>query len=402
MLNRISSFHNYQAVQTDFRRQEGNIHHNQEQLASGKKLLSPSDNPLATHYVQNASQQSEQIRQHIENISLARGRLDSQEVILSNMEGLAAQSKTVMMRMINGAWSDSEREAYGKEIAAHKRNFVELANSKDENANYIFSGTKLDKKPFFNDSNGAIAYAGDGYSRKLKVSNFYEIPIHEPGNELFMEIKNGLGDYAPSYALQTGSELLLEKAVNIDKEDAGAYQVTFVSLGNDSLGHESFGYELMRNGKVVKTDQYDPSLDINYKGLSISFKGKISPGDTVTLEAENKLNAFEAFERVAALVKESGYDESKTAEFDRLIVDFDSIFSHIGRARTTLGVRLNTLDTQEHQHEDFIMALEKSKSNFEDLDYSEAVVEFSKNTRALQASQTAFGKTKDLSLFNYI
>ncbi|MCG6418331.1 flagellar biosynthesis protein FlgL, partial [Vibrio fluvialis] len=45
MFNRISSFHNYQAVQNDLRRQESKIHHNQAQLASGKKLLSAADNP---------------------------------------------------------------------------------------------------------------------------------------------------------------------------------------------------------------------------------------------------------------------------------------------------------------------------------------------------------------------
>ncbi len=41
------SFHNYQSVQNDLRRQEDKIHHNQAQLASGKKLQSPSDDPLA-------------------------------------------------------------------------------------------------------------------------------------------------------------------------------------------------------------------------------------------------------------------------------------------------------------------------------------------------------------------
>lgn len=61
MLTRISSFHNYQSVQNDLRRQENKVHHNQEQLASGKKLLKPSDDPLASHYIQNISQQQEQL-----------------------------------------------------------------------------------------------------------------------------------------------------------------------------------------------------------------------------------------------------------------------------------------------------------------------------------------------------
>ncbi|MCG6438222.1 flagellin, partial [Vibrio parahaemolyticus] len=69
---------------------------------------------------------------------------------------------------------------------------------------------------------------------------------------------------------------------------------------------------------------------------------------------------------------------------------------------TDIGARLSTLDIQEEQHEDFKISLAKSKSQFEDLDYAEAVIEFNENSRALQASQQAFGKTKDLTLFNYI
>lgn len=70
MISRIASFHNYQSVQNDLRRMENKIHHNQAQLASGKKLLSPSDDPLATHYIQNIGQQSEQLKQYLDAIEL--------------------------------------------------------------------------------------------------------------------------------------------------------------------------------------------------------------------------------------------------------------------------------------------------------------------------------------------
>jgi len=77
-------------------------------------------------------------------------------------------------------------------------------------------------------------------------------------------------------------------------------------------------------------------------------------------------------------------------------------FIHLNKSHTNIGASLSTLDIQEEQHEDFKISLAKSKSQFEDLDYAEAVIEFNENSRALQASQQAFGKTKDLTLFNYI
>jgi flagellar hook-associated protein 3 FlgL len=63
---------------------------------------------------------------------------------------------------------------------------------------------------------------------------------------------------------------------------------------------------------------------------------------------------------------------------------------------------MKTLDIQEDQHEDFKLALAKSRSSFEDLDYAQAVVDFNENSLALEASQKAFGKVKGLTLFNYL
>ena len=102
MMNRISSFHNYQSVQNDLRRQEAKVHHNQAQLASGKKLMRASDDPLATHYIQNIGQQKEQLRQFTDAIVLSRNRLEHHEVIIANAEQYADEAKRTVMEMING------------------------------------------------------------------------------------------------------------------------------------------------------------------------------------------------------------------------------------------------------------------------------------------------------------
>ena len=93
MLNRIASFHNYQSVQNDLRRTESKVHHNQAQLASGKKLMKASDEPLATHYIQNIGQQKEQLRQYTDAIGLTRNRLEHEEVVISNAESYVDEAK---------------------------------------------------------------------------------------------------------------------------------------------------------------------------------------------------------------------------------------------------------------------------------------------------------------------
>ncbi|ANS84770.1 Flagellar hook-associated protein [Vibrio scophthalmi] len=397
MLTRISSFHNYQSVQNDMRRQEGLVHHNQAQLASGKKLIQPSDDPLATHYIQNIGQQSEELKQFVNSIVLTRSRLEHQEVIVSNAEQYIDEGKRTVMEMINGALAPEDRIAKQREIEELFDNLLTLGNTQDESGNYVFSGTKPKVQAFFRDNAGNVTYAGDDYQRKMRISNSQEMPVNDPGNKLFMQIDNPFGDYDPNYQLTEGSELLLERAINRNDADTATYKVTFVDMPNGK-----FGYQLEQNGSVVKADEFDPTQAIQYKDLSIQVKGQITKGDKIELEPKKTFSMFETFKNARDFSEGEVSDASNTAELHQVTQEFHAAFIHLNKARSDLGARLSTLDIQEEQHEDFRMTLAKSKSNFEDLDYAAAVIEFNENTRALQASQQAFGKAKDLTLFNYI
>ncbi|MCW8334923.1 flagellar hook-associated protein FlgL [Vibrio sp. SCSIO 43135] len=397
MLNRISSFHNYQSVQNDLRRQETQVHHNQAQLASGKKLQKASDDPLAAHYIQNVTQQSEQLRQYVDAIVLVRNRLEHHEVIVSNAESFADEAKRTVMEMINGSLSPEDRVAKSREIEEIANNFLNLVNVQDESGNYIFAGTKPKNQPFFKDNQGNVSYAGDDYQRKMKISNSLEMAINDPGSKMFMEIDNPFGDYEPQYQLNDGSDLLLERAVNTNPDDQSVYKVTFVDMANGK-----FGYQLEQDGAVVKADEFDPSVGIKYQDVTIQVKGQITKGDAISLEPRKTYSIFDSFRDAMELSKGSVSDPNVTAKLHQITQEFHAAFIHLNKARTDVGARLGTLDIQEQQHEDFKITLAKSRSNFEDLDYAAAVIEFNENTRALQASQQAFGKTKDLTLFNYI
>ncbi|MBR9874020.1 MAG: flagellar hook-associated protein FlgL [Vibrionaceae bacterium] len=397
MLTRISSFHNYQSVQNDLRRQENKVHHNQEQLASGKKLLKPSDDPLAAHYVQNIGQQQEQIQQYLNSIVLVRNRLENHEVNIANAESFADESKRLTMEMINGALSVEDRQAKKRELEEIANNFLNLVNAQDESGNYVFAGTKPKNQPFYRDKDGSVQYAGDDYQRKMKVSSMLEMPMNDPGSKLFMDIPNPFGDYQPDYELQNGSELLLGKATNADTEDTASYRVTFVDMNNGK-----FGYQLERDGAVVKADEFSPEKGIEYNGLKMQVKGQITPGDSIGIAKRETFSIFDTFKQAMSWSDKSVSDTSSTAKLHQMTEEFQAAFIHLNKARTDVGARLSTLDIQEQNHEDFNLSLAKAKSNFEDLDYSKAVIEFSENSRALQASQQAFGKTKDLTLFNYI
>ena len=84
------------------------------------------------------------------------------------------------------------------------------------------------------------------------------------------------------------------------------------------------------------------------------------------------------------------------------MTDIDTAFTELFNARSKVGARMNAIEDQKTANSAFDLALEDVRSTLEDLDYAEAISRFNQQLTALQASQQAFIRIQDLSLFNYI
>ncbi|MFD2180271.1 flagellar hook-associated protein FlgL [Veronia pacifica] len=397
MLNRISSFHHYQSVANDMMKQQVKIQDNQEQLASGKRVLTAGDDPVASIYIQNFKQQNTQIDQYLDSINLSRNRQAREEIALDNAEQLVDSAKRTSLAMINGAMSNDDREAHKQELKGIFDSFMNLVNSKDESGNYLFSGTRTDSQPFFRNNNGEVTYAGDSYHRKSEIAPALDVITSDPGDKVFMNIDNPFGDYDPEYDLEEGSSLLLSSATNSNNTDNSAYEVEF---DIDSNGATT--YELFQNGTSVDSGLYDSQAGVSFGTLSFSIEGNVKAGDSIDLSRQENFSVFEAFKHAMDMSEKAPDDASATAELHKVTEQLASVFKHLNQSRSEVGIRLQTMDRQEETHQDFKIELNRSLGTIEDLDYSKAVIQLNENMLALQAAQQAFSKTQSLSLFNYM
>ncbi len=170
MISRMATFHNYRSVANDMNRQQVKVQENQEQLASGKRLLTAGDDPVSSIYIQNFDQQNTQIEQSLKSITLARNRLDNEETAITEAENLLDEAKRKTMMMVNGSLSGDDRTAHKQDMQGLFDSFMNMVNTKDESGNFIFAGTQYSKQPFFRDNNGQVTYSGDSYQRMAKVA----------------------------------------------------------------------------------------------------------------------------------------------------------------------------------------------------------------------------------------
>lgn len=227
MISRLASFHNYQSVSNDIMRQQVRVQDTQSHLASGERVSSAGDDPLASVYIQNFHQQDKQLDQYVEAITLARNRQNREEITLAEAEQLVDSAKRKTMAIINGSLSKEDRVAHRQDLEGLFDGFMNLVNTKDESGNFLFSGTKASTQPFYRDTQNNVRYVGDSYFRSAQVAPAVEIAVSDPGDKLFLEIDNPYGDYQPDYNLKEGSLLLISNAVNTNDADNSQYNVSF-------------------------------------------------------------------------------------------------------------------------------------------------------------------------------
>ncbi|MFP2420594.1 flagellar hook-associated protein FlgL [Pseudescherichia vulneris] len=154
-------------------------------LSAGKSLLRASDDPKgATDAVkyQDALAKLEMFRSARSD---ARSALEHEDNILSSVGNLLTTNLTEkIVAAKSDTWSDEDRAALGKEIAGIRANLLDLANTRDGNGRYIFSGFKTDT-PAFTD---AGVYQGGSQVRKQTIADDSDMPVSHLGNEVFGDI----------------------------------------------------------------------------------------------------------------------------------------------------------------------------------------------------------------------
>lgn len=85
-----------------------------------------------------------------------------------------------------------------------------------------------------------------------------------------------------------------------------------------------------------------------------------------------------------------------------VLSDLDDALNNFLRVRTSVGARMHALDDQESQNEKFVLDMQTTLSDVQDLDFAEAISRFNIEQTALQAAQQAYSRVQKLSLFNYL
>lgn len=197
---RISTSQLYNVNVDNLTRQQSDLVHTQQQLSTGKRVLTPSDDPVAAARALEVTQSSDINAQQNSTLGTATDALKQLDSRLSNINDIISYIKERAVQAGSGTLNQNDRNAIATDLSAQFDELLTQANTVDANGEYIFGGYKGNVQPFVGNLSG-VTYQGDQGGRSLQVSNSRQIPISVNGNDLFMDVSNGSGGVTDTFSI---------------------------------------------------------------------------------------------------------------------------------------------------------------------------------------------------------
>ena len=287
---------------------QSNLTKTQEQLSTGKQIVSPSDAPDKAALVTRLESTLARQQSYQENLKAVNIRLTAEETALKNTSDVMYRIKELATQAANDTLSAQDRKGIALEIGTLKDQILSLANSQDSNGNYLFSGSRVGEPAFSKDSNDRVLYQGDQARMKVDVGDSRRMNLNMPGSDVFT--------------------------------------------------------------RVVRDDGKGGRVGVDF---------------------------FQALDDLATAVQSSDH-----TGIQRGISEVDILQNGISEGLGQVGADLTVVDMQTSVLDQVMLQLKTTRSDVQDLDYTEAITRMNKDQLALEAAQNSFAKISQLSLFKYL
>lgn len=159
----------------------------QEMVASGKRILRPSDDPIGASAALALRRQLGDVGRFTGGVSSARPGMELATAALNDASGLLAEAKQLVVSGMNGTLNDADRHSIAVQLRGLKERMLELANSRSGES-YLFGGTATDRPPFEETRVGGqtkVVYNGNSDLHKVMVGLGVELATNMPGDQVF-------------------------------------------------------------------------------------------------------------------------------------------------------------------------------------------------------------------------
>ena len=422
---RISSSAIYDAGIRAMQQQTERLMQVQQQIASGRRIVTPADDPVAAARALEVSQSQAINTQFGTNAGSASDSLVLEESILGSVTGLLQNVRVIAINAGNPVLSANDRASLANELRGSYQELLGLANSTDGSGQYQFSGYQGGIRPFSESAAGTLVYGGDQGQRLIQVSPSRQIAVSDAGVDVFQRIPDGNGTFAALAVTGNGGSGLIDGGTTPDASkwndpaNSKDYTIKFSVTGGvttyDIVDNKLPGNSLLTGaapGAAPYPRTHTSGSDIDFSqvgppvfdfGARVSISGAPADGDSFTVKASTKQqDVFRTINDLIDLLQASPSGAALANGLAASQRNLDNAMENISTVRASTGARMRELDSVKNTGDDRALQYSQTLSALQDLDYAKASSELMQQQLNLEAAQKSFVKVAGLSLFNYL
>jgi len=151
----------------------------QKKITENTSIVSPSDNPVGAREVMQYESSNQSLKQYDNNMKMAKGHLEYEEVALQSYNGLLDEARTMLIQADNTANTHQDIGAIADQVSSMVDSMEDLMNSRSADGSYIFSGTNTQAPAFTHLPDGTFKWSGNEGQNFAQISESRKVAVSD-------------------------------------------------------------------------------------------------------------------------------------------------------------------------------------------------------------------------------
>ena len=415
---RLGSANTYDNALRNLQTRQTSLANLQENLTSGKKITSPSDDPTG-------AAQAERAMTRITRIATDQRALESQRNSITAAEGALGDITTALQSFRelaasagNGVNTPADRKTIALQLSGLRDQILSVANKNDSNGLPLFAALGSALAPFVGPQSTAPDYTFNGLPGQT-TSSETAIPFTLDGDAAFMHQASRDGVYNVTTTntvagnIPNGRTFKTEgvSVVNSALVNGSAYTISVTGVDSTTVpGTTTVTYDIAENPNVggpytgltgsYPTAQTGAITVTAMPGLSLKLVGTPAVNDQVTITPNPSI--FSTLDNAIRDIGNAANDNGAAQAVSQALANLDIGMAQVSAVRGRAGDLLNRADRITSNNDKRSIQQEADRSRAEDVDMIKGISDFQNQQTGYSAALQSYAQVQKLSLFNFI
>jgi flagellar hook-associated protein 3 FlgL len=376
----------------------------QEQIAGGKRLLRPSDDPVDVANTLKLETKLKEYTQFNKNTNDGISYMNVTESSINSMDSIMQRIRELAVQGSSDTLNANDRTYLNKESSQLFRQLIALTNTQFK-GDYIFSGTNTKTPPYQVDQSVALT-AQDYTDNKMAYFNaagmavgstvqIFNAQDNSPKTNIIPDsfklsvagtnyVENT--DYTIDY--EQGTMTILNPALAIDATPGTSnYADGQVALQFDSIstGKDIYGQTISNWGEISREIESGVTMPINISA------------DELTKDPNT------GYDMVGTMVRfGQSLVQNDQSGIEKAIGEIDAVFSALLSAQSKNGARVNRFESTLDRNTAQFTSTSEVQSQLQDTDMADAVMKYSTAENVYNAALKTAAKIVQTSLVDFL